>query len=177
MSFLAFALRSKRQTASAITTETIPPPIIPIERSARSILRVKKPKNDIHHPAMTIKQLDDVMSRHPLSDYSRYPSESFPIREKHERSQDFSMSVSSESSSLLSNSSRASSASRLSGLSLTSSTSSSFVSDSNPTSSASSASSFLSFRPTYKRRRLPVSYSSRTSSPASVPTRGSRLKL
>ncbi|PBK85326.1 hypothetical protein ARMGADRAFT_1018026 [Armillaria gallica] len=175
MSFLAFALRSKCQTASAITTETIPPPIIPIKRSARSMLRAKKPKNYIHHPAMTIKQLDDVMSRHPLSDYSRYPSESFPIG----GSQDFSVSISSESSSLLSNSSRASSSSssRLSGPSLTSSASSSFVSDSNSTSSASSASSFLSFRPTYKRRRLPVSYSGRTLSPASVPTRGSRLKL
>ncbi|PBK61225.1 hypothetical protein ARMSODRAFT_965229 [Armillaria solidipes] len=137
MSFLAFALRSKRQTASAITTETIPPPIIPVERSARSTLRAKKPRDDIHHPAMTIKQLDDVMCRHPLSEYSRYPSESFPMKGKRGRRQDFGVSVSSESSSLLSSSSRASSASRLSGPSPLSSASSSFVSDNKPTSSAS----------------------------------------
>ncbi|KAK0479232.1 hypothetical protein IW261DRAFT_1479874 [Armillaria novae-zelandiae] len=137
MSFLTFALRSKRQTASAISSETIPPPIIPAKSSALSILRRKKPRNEIRHPAMTVKQLDDVMCRHPLSDYSRYPSESFPMKGKRGRRPVFSGSVSSESSSLLSSSSRSSSASRLSVPSPLSSAPSSFVSHNKRSSSAS----------------------------------------
>ncbi|KAK0447241.1 hypothetical protein EV421DRAFT_1789530 [Armillaria borealis] len=127
-------LRSKRQSASTITTDTISRPAMPVKRSARSIFRAKKPRNHSHQPVVTIKEIDDIISLHPLSEYSRYPSESFPRRVK------LDMSVSSsESSSLLSDSSRISLASSLlSGPSLACSASSSFLYDSSPSSSASS---------------------------------------
>ncbi|PBK63874.1 hypothetical protein ARMSODRAFT_962619 [Armillaria solidipes] len=122
-------LRSKRQSASTISR-----PAMPVKRSARSIFRAKKPRNHSHPPVVTIKEIDDIISLHPLSEYSRYPSESFPRRVK----LDVSVS-SSESSSLLSDSSRISLASSLlSGPSLACSASSSFLYDSSPSSSVSS---------------------------------------
>lgn len=141
-------LRSNRQSASTITTDTIPRPAMPVKRSARSIFRAKKPRNHSHQPVVTIKEIDDVISLYPFSEYSRYPSESFPRRVK----LDLSVS-SSESSSLLFDSSRISlassllsgpspacslSSSFLYGSSPSSSSSSIYQSDSNPTSSASS---------------------------------------
>ncbi|KAK0464573.1 uncharacterized protein EV420DRAFT_1638123 [Desarmillaria tabescens] len=89
--------KSKSQIPPVITADNLVT-VVPPKR--RSIFRTKKSEPRIHipvqDPAITERQLEVVMSLHPLSDYSRYPSESFPNRGK--RSRDSSASVSSASS-------------------------------------------------------------------------------
>ncbi|PBK97639.1 hypothetical protein ARMGADRAFT_646825 [Armillaria gallica] len=103
--------RSKSQSATA-NTYMISRPVLLVKRSAQSIFKVKKPKDHSHESdIMTIKELDDVISLHPRSEYSRYPNVSFPNRRKFTRGEDSDVSLSSESSSLLYDQSQTSSAS------------------------------------------------------------------
>ncbi|PBK97660.1 hypothetical protein ARMGADRAFT_647423 [Armillaria gallica] len=99
-------LRSKYQRASIVTTDTMARPVMLVKRSAQSIFRSKKTRDLNPESVVTIQELEDVVSLHPLSIYSPYPSESFPSEEKPEteRSEE-SVSASSETSSLLSESS------------------------------------------------------------------------
>ncbi|KAK0460468.1 uncharacterized protein EV420DRAFT_1532337 [Desarmillaria tabescens] len=91
---------SKRQSTLSTSTSTTdssprfsrPAMIRLVKRSAQSIARVKRryqsrlrragshTDEEEEEEVMTIEQLGDVMSFHPRTDYSRYPSESFPSR-------------------------------------------------------------------------------------------------
>ncbi|KAK0439796.1 hypothetical protein EV421DRAFT_824416 [Armillaria borealis] len=85
-------LRSKYQR---VTTDTMARPVMLVKRSAQSIFRSKKPRDLNPESVVTIQELEDVVSLHPLSVYSP----SFPSEEKPESEE------SSETSSLLSESS------------------------------------------------------------------------
>ncbi|KAK0188027.1 hypothetical protein F5146DRAFT_737926 [Armillaria mellea] len=103
--------RSKSQGATA-NTYMVSRPVLLVKRSAQSIFKAKKPRaNSDDSDIMTIKQLDDVISLHPRSEYSRYPSVPFPNGRKSTRSEGSNLSSSSESSSLLYGQSQSSSAS------------------------------------------------------------------
>ncbi|KAK0504062.1 hypothetical protein EDD18DRAFT_1131857 [Armillaria luteobubalina] len=87
-------------------------PVLMMKRSAQSIFKAKKPNQGYESDIMTVKQLDDVFSLHPLSEYSRYPTESFPnSRRKLTRKGYSDTSLSSESSSSVYGQSQSSSAS------------------------------------------------------------------
>ncbi|KAK0487500.1 hypothetical protein IW261DRAFT_1589852 [Armillaria novae-zelandiae] len=107
----SITLGSKNQGATA-NTYVIARPGFMVKRSAQSIFKAKKPSHSYESDIMTVKQLDDVFSLHPRSEYSRYPTESFPnSRRKFTRSADSDTSLSSESSSSLYGQSQSSSAS------------------------------------------------------------------
>ncbi len=92
-------LRSKYQRASIATTDTMARPVMLVKRSAQSIFRSKKTRDLNPESVVTIQELEDVVSLHPLSVYSpSSPSEEKPETERSEES-------SSETSSLLSESS------------------------------------------------------------------------
>ncbi|KAK0244186.1 hypothetical protein EDD85DRAFT_189756 [Armillaria nabsnona] len=93
-------LRSKYQRASIVTTDTMARPVMLVKRSAQSIFRSKKTRDLNRESVVTIQELEDVVSLHPLSVYSpSFPSEEKPETERSESSE------SSETSSLLSESS------------------------------------------------------------------------
>lgn len=85
------ALRSKYQRASIATTGTMARPVMLVKRSAQSIFRSKKSKDLNPESVVTIQELEDVISLHPLSVYSpSYPSEEKPETERSDESSDTS---------------------------------------------------------------------------------------
>ncbi|KAK0487481.1 hypothetical protein IW261DRAFT_618910 [Armillaria novae-zelandiae] len=85
------ALRSQYQRASVATTDTMARPVMLVKRSAQSIFRSKKTKDLNTESVVTIQELEDVMTLHPLSVYSpSFPSEEKPETERSDESSDTS---------------------------------------------------------------------------------------
>lgn len=74
-------------------------PVMLVKRSAQSIFRSKKTRDLNPESVVTIQELEDVVSLHPLSVYSpSFPSEEKPETERSEESSSETLSLLSESS-------------------------------------------------------------------------------